>query len=83
MPPDRRIILRPTYVRGLGCPRRIIQIDDIDYKVRYSGSDVRLEKFVIIPESVDVLPDTIWNVNVIKDTEASRLYYKITYVSLE
>ncbi|HEY7366968.1 MAG TPA: lamin tail domain-containing protein [Nitrosopumilaceae archaeon] len=61
-----------------------IQIGDVNYKVRYSGPDVLLEKFTIIPESLDAsLPDSTWNVEVIKNEQASRLYYKVTYVTVE
>ena len=48
--------------------------------VRYSGPDVRLEKFSILTQSTeDFLPDTNWNVEVLKDDEVSRFYYKVTY----
>jgi len=62
----------------------IVEIDGISLKVRYSGSDVRLEKFSILPESSTVfLPDTNWNVEVIKDDQVSRFYYKVTYKTVE
>ena len=59
----------------------IVEVDGVSLNVRYSGPDVRLEKFSILPESSDeFLPDTIWNVEIIKDGEqVSRFYYKITY----
>jgi len=58
----------------------VVQVDGLNLNVRYSGSDVRLEKFSILPESSDeFLPDTNWNVEVIKDNEISRMYYKVTY----
>jgi hypothetical protein len=45
---------------------------------------VRLEKFSILPESSsEFLPDTNWNVKVVKDDEISRFYYKVTYKTLE
>jgi hypothetical protein len=63
---------------------KVVQIDGLNLNVRYSGSDVRLEKFSISPvSSADFLPDTNWNVEVIKTDEISRLYYKITYKTLE
>ena len=44
----------------------------------------RLEKFSILPKSSDeFLPNVNWNVEVIKNDEISRLYYKITYKTLE
>ena len=58
----------------------VIQVDGMSLNVRYSGPDVRLEKFSILPQSSeDFLPDTNWNVEVLKDDEVSRFYYKITY----
>jgi len=58
----------------------VVQVDGLNLNVRYSGSDVRLEKFSILPESSDeFLPNTNWNVEVIKDNEISRMYYKVTY----
>ena len=63
---------------------KVVQVDGLNLNVRYSGPDVRLEKFSILPESSDnFLPDTNWNVQVIKDDEISRFYYKITYKSLQ
>ena len=62
----------------------IVNVDGQELKVRYSGSDVRLEKFSIIPESSSsFLPDSIWNVEVIKEDQISRFYYKITYKNVE
>jgi hypothetical protein len=51
---------------------------------KYTGSDVYLEKFDILPESTsDFLPNTNWRVDVIKDDQASRFYYTINYKILE
>ena len=54
----------------LGKPGQIfevIQLDGMSLNVRYSGPDVRLEKFSILPQSSDdFLPDTNWNVEVLK-----------------
>jgi len=62
----------------------VVQVDGLNFNVRYSGPDVRLEKFNILPESSDeFLPDTNWNVEVIKDNEVSRMYYKVTYKTLQ
>jgi len=62
----------------------VVKIDGISLNVRYSGPDVRLEKFSILPESPTAfLPDTNWNVEIIKDEQVSRFYYKITYKTLE
>jgi len=58
----------------------VIQLDGVDLNVRYSGPDVRLEKFSVLPQSSeDFLPDANWNVEVLKDDEISRFYYKLTY----
>ena len=62
----------------------VVQIDGLTLNVRYSGPDVRLEKFSISPlSSDDFLPDADWNVEVIKDDEISRFYYKVTYKTLQ
>ena len=61
----------------------VVEIDGLSFKVRYSGPDVRLEKFSILPElSASFLPDMNWNVEVIKDDQVSRFYYKVTYKTL-
>ena len=61
-----------------------VSVDGVNLKVRYSGPDVYLEKFDILPESsADFLPNVTWNVDVIKDDQASRFYYKINYKILE
>ena len=58
----------------------VVEVDGLNLNVRYTGPDVRLEKFSILPESSDeFLPDTNWNIEVIKDDEISRFYYKLTY----
>jgi hypothetical protein len=62
----------------------VVDVDGISLNVRYSGPDVRLEKFSILPESsIEFLPDANWNVEVIKDDQVSRFYYKVTYKTLE
>jgi hypothetical protein len=62
----------------------VVEVDGLSLNVRYSGSDVRLEKFSIVPESsTTFLPDITWNVDVIKDEQVSRFYYKVTYKALE
>ncbi|MGY5148670.1 MAG: lamin tail domain-containing protein [Candidatus Nitrosopumilus sp. bin_68KS] len=62
----------------------VVEVDGISLNVRYSGPDVRLEKFSILPESSDAfLSDTNWDVEIIKDDQVSRFYYKITYKTLE
>jgi len=62
----------------------VVEVDGISLNVRYSGPDVRLEKFSILPESSTAfLPDANWNIEVIKDDQVSRFYYKVTYKTLE
>ena len=62
----------------------IVSIDDINYKIRYSGNDVKLEKFSIVPEELgSSISINNWNVEVIKDEQPSRFYYKVSYVALE
>ena len=63
---------------------KILKIDGVDYKVRYSGSDVRLEKFSIVPADENTpLKILGWDVLVFKDEQPSRFYYKISYTPLE
>jgi len=70
--------------RTLGQIYNVVSVDGIRLKVRYSGPDVYLEKFDILPESsAEFLPNTNWNVDVIKDDQVSRFYYKINYKILE
>lgn len=62
----------------------VVDVDGISLNVRYSGPDVRLEKFSILPEDPNAfLPDADWNVEVIKDEQVSRFYYKVTYKTLQ
>lgn len=61
----------------------VVEVDGVSLNVRYSGPDVRLEKFSILPASVEFLPDANWNIEVIKDDQVSRFYYKVTYKTLE
>lgn len=58
----------------------VVRVDGITFKVRYSGPEAQLERFDIIPQDSDkFLPDTKWNVEVLKDDQASKFYYKIKY----
>ena len=62
----------------------VVEVDGMNLNVRYSGPDVRLEKFSILPEDSDAfLPNADWNVEVIKDEQVSRFYYKVTYKNIE
>ena len=70
--------------RKPGAIYSIVTIDDVNYKIRYSGNDVRLEKFSIVPEeSNSQINIDNWNVEIIKDEQPSRFYYKVSYVALE
>jgi len=62
----------------------VVEVDGTSLKVRYSGPDARVEKFSILPESAtEMLPDSVWDIQVVKDNQVSRLYYKINYSPLE
>ncbi len=62
----------------------VVNINGMDYNVRYSGSDVLLEKYTILPVDPEAfLPTSSWNVEVLKEEQSSRLYYKVTYVVTE
>ena len=70
--------------RESGSIYKILKIGGVDYKVRYSGPDVRLEKFSIVPSEENTPLNILqWDVNVIKDEQPSRFYYKISYVPIE
>jgi len=67
--------------RAPGTIYKIVEVDGISYKIRYSGPDARLEKFTIIPESAGTtMPDSTWNVEILKSDEPSRFYYKVAYL---
>ena len=58
----------------------VVIIDGTEYNVRYSGPDVRLERFDILPKDAgEFLPDETWTVKILKDEQPSRFYYKINY----
>jgi len=82
--PDQNCLVKDS-TRKQGQIYEIISLNDISLKVRYSGPDVRLEKFDILPESsADSLPNMTWNVDIVKDSDQiSRFYYKINYRPLE
>ena len=70
--------------RKPGAIYSIVTIDDVNYKIRYSGDDVRLEKFSIVPEKSNSKIDIDnWNVEILKDEQPSRFYYKVSYIALE
>jgi len=81
--PDADCLVKES-TRKQGQIYDVVEIDGISLNVRYSGPDVRLEKFSILPESSDTfLPDTNWNIEIIKDDQVSRFYYKVTYKTIE
>ena len=70
--------------RKPGAIYETVSIDENNYKIRYSGTDVRLEKFSILPESTGTELDIKdWNIEIIKDDQPTRFYYKVSYVNLE
>ncbi|MCA9827200.1 MAG: lamin tail domain-containing protein [Nitrosopumilus sp.] len=81
--PDDDCLVRES-TRTPGQIYKTIDVDGTNLNVRYSGSDARLEKFSILPEASDAfLPDETWDVEILKDDQVSRFYYKITYKTLE
>jgi len=38
---------------------------------------------ILLESSTEFLPDANWNIQVIKDDQVSRFYYKVTYKTLE
>ncbi|MEK0327618.1 MAG: hypothetical protein QQN54_03445, partial [Nitrosopumilus sp.] len=78
--PDADCLIKDS-TRLPGQIYEVVQVDGIDYNVRYSGPDVLLEKYTILPVDSDAFfPDSIWNVEVVKEEQSSRLYYKVIYV---
>ena len=81
--PDDECLVKES-TRKPGQIYDVVEVDGVLLKIRYSGPDVRLEKFDILPESSDAfLPDSTWNVEVLKDDQTSRFYYKVNYKVLE
>ena len=81
--PDAECLVKKS-TRQQGQIYDVVNVDGMNLNVRYSGPDVRLEKFSILPESSSAfLPDTTWNVEVIKDDQVSRFYYNITFKTSE
>jgi len=67
--------------RAPGTIYKIVEVDGVSYKIRYSGPDARLEKFTIIPDLAGAtMPDATWNVEILKSDEPSRFYYKVAYL---
>ena len=63
---------------------QVVEVQGVSYKIRYTGPDVTLEKFTILPEDSEaVIPDSTWNVEVIKGEQTSHIYYKVNYATLE
>ena len=63
---------------------KIVKVGDTDLKIRYSGHGTKLEKFTILPEDSDgTIPEGDWNVEIVKDKQISRFYYKISYTPIE
>ncbi|QMU55541.1 MAG: hypothetical protein GKS07_07005 [Nitrosopumilus sp.] len=80
--PDAECLVQKS-TRQPGQIYDVVNVDGTNLNVRYSGPDVRLEKFSILPESSSAfLPDANWNVEVIKDDQVSRFYYSVTYKTL-
>lgn len=81
--PDADCLVKES-TRKPGQIYEVVNINGMDYNVRYSGPDVLLEKYTILPfDSESFFPDSLWNVEVLKEEQSSRLYYKITYVVTE
>ena len=67
--------------RAPGTIYKIVEVDGVSYKIRYSGPDARLEKFTIIPDLPGTtIPDSTWNIEILKSDEPSRFYYKVAYL---
>jgi hypothetical protein len=61
---------------------QIVKVNDENLRIRYSGPNVGIEKFTILPEDANaMIPNGDWNVEIIKDKQISRFYYKISYTA--
>ena len=70
--------------RGPDSLYQIIKIDDANYKIRYGGPGAKIEKFTILPEDPNgKIPDGKWTVEITKENQISRFYYKISYTPVE
>jgi hypothetical protein len=70
--------------RKPGAIYETVTIGEENYKIRYTGTDVRLEKFSILPESSGTeINIKDWDVQILKDEQPTRFYYKVSYVNLE
>ncbi|EGG42867.1 hypothetical protein Nlim_0176 [Candidatus Nitrosarchaeum limnium SFB1] len=77
--PDETCLVKDS-TRKPGQIYEVVSVDGVNLKIRYSGPDVYLEKFDILPESPDgFLPNAKWTVDIIKEEQASRFYYRINY----
>ena len=80
-PADECLISEST--RAPGEIYKVVDIDGKSYKVRYSGPDVRLEKFTILPFAEDTIHIENWDIEILKDDQPSRFYYKVTRIAQE
>jgi hypothetical protein len=63
---------------------KTVKVAGIDYNVEYSGPLAILEKFSIVPVSdEDVIPDSTWSVQIVKDDQPSKFYYEIVYKPIQ
>ena len=81
--PDTECMIKES-TRKPGQIYEVVNIKGMDFNVRYSGPDVLLEKYTILPFDSDTfLPASAFHVKVLKEDQSSRLYYKVTYVVTE
>jgi hypothetical protein len=81
--PDSDCMVQES-TRSPGEIYKIVEIDGMQFKIRYTGPDVTLEKFTILPEASNtVIPDSTWNIEVVKGEQTSHVYYKVNYAVIE
>ena len=81
--PDTECMIKES-TRKPGQIYEVVTIKGMTFNVRYSGPDVLLEKYTILPFDSDAfLPASAFHVEVLKEEQSSRLYYKVTYVVTE
>ena len=76
------LVSGPTKENGIAY--KVVSVAGLLYKVTYSGPEQILEKFSITPElDEDVIPDSIWVIQVDGHIPSAKLYYEIVYKQIQ
>lgn len=81
--PDTKCLVSKA-TKTSAAPYKTVKVAGIDYNVEYSGPQAILEKFSVVPVSdEDVIPDSMWSVQIIKGSQPSKFYYEIVYTPIQ